>query len=280
MSNYDANTVAALSGYLKAGRLSHAILIEGGDALKHAKALAKTVLCSGEARPCGACRDCVKVEKDIHPDLLYFSGGDRQRSFHVDAVREIRKEAYLRPNEAEAKVFILENAQNMTVQAQNALLKIIEEPPQGITFILTCDNKAALLDTVLSRVSSFSFGDVPGSGENRQDPAFMEKAAEIINALLSGEELAAMAVFSAYERDRGGFEQLLDAVRRKATDELLTLIRQGAKGTDETVRALMKIAGVADDLKTGLSQNAGGLIMTAMLPVRLQEASVTLRRMR
>ena len=255
-----------MSSCSNAGRLSHAILVEGaGGAFSRAKEIAKTILCSGEGAPCGQCRDCVKAEKDIHPDLLVFSGGERTRSFHVESVREIRRQAYIRPNEADAKVFILENAQNMTIQAQNALLKIIEEPPGRVTFILTCDNKAALLETVLSRVSVFSSRDKAEPLPEEADGT----AEEIVQALLSGGELAAMAAFAPYERDRAGFDRLLGAVRRSASHRVLTLVKQGAKGGDETVIRLMKIAEAADDLKSGLSQNVGGLLMTAMLPTRL-----------
>lgn len=72
-------------------------------------------------------------------------------SFHVDTVRNIINDAYIQPNEADYKIYILANAHCMNQNAQNALLKILEEPPKYVVFILTTNSKSALLSTVLSR---------------------------------------------------------------------------------------------------------------------------------
>ena len=254
------------------GRMSHAMLVESAyGGLSYAKEIAKAVLCRAENAPCGQCRDCKKADKDIHPDILVFSGGENVRSFHVDLVRDIRQKAYIRPNEADAKVIILENAQNMTVAAQNALLKIIEEPPGSVTFILTCDNKSALLDTVLSRVSEISSGDKATEPPGDADRELEGKAEEIAAALLSGKELLVLAAFAPYERDRAGFDRLLKSVGYAASLKALSLAKNGAKSGDETVSRLMDIAKTADDLRAGLSQNVGGLLMTAMLTAKLYD---------
>lgn len=199
----------------------------------------------------------------MHPDIIVYSGGDRARSFHIDAVREARQEAYIRPNEAERKVFILENAQNMTVQAQNALLKIIEEPPANVVFILTCENKAALLQTVLSRVSVVTL-DLP---REAGDPGIAEQAEKILRELLTGSELEVLAAFSAYERDRPGLAALLGALRDAAAARMKG---QAAQNKPAELLRLLKTVGIIDEMKAALDQNAGGLILTAILSAKLK----------
>jgi len=114
---------------------------------------AKSVLCdncSENAVPCGKCPNCVKMDAGTHPDC-FFIGADGEKT-GVDDVRKIENEAYLATNEASRKVFVLENADKYSVQSQNALLKIIEEPPKNVIFILTASSKNSLLPTVRSRV--------------------------------------------------------------------------------------------------------------------------------
>ena len=89
------------------------------------------------------------------------SGGEgAARSFHIDTVRALREDAYILPNEAPRRVFLLAEAQNMTEQAQNALLKILEEPPASALFLLTCENRGQLLETIRSRVVTLSLSGV------------------------------------------------------------------------------------------------------------------------
>lgn len=259
---------ATLAAYASGGRLPHALLVEGlSGTLEFARELAKIAVCSGETptgavKPCGLCRDCLKAGKNMHPDIIVRSGGDRARSFHVDEVREIRQEAYIRPNEAENKVFILENAQNMTAQAQNALLKIIEEPPANVVFILTCENKSALLETVLSRVSVIAI-DSP----RVTDANIAEQAAKILEELLHGSELEVLAAFSPYERDRSGLSALLRGIRDAAARMMTEHAAQNK--TAERLR-LLKTVAIIDEMEAALGQNASGLLLTAILSAKFR----------
>ncbi len=142
--------------YLITGqRLPHAIILEGEDGLGKrtlAKEIAMILQCRSEGeKPCRQCAQCSKVSKNLHPDVYAYSPKGGPASFHVDTVREIREDAFIRPNEGNYKVYILGNCQCMNSSAQNAILKILEEPPAYAVFILTVNNKAALLETVLSR---------------------------------------------------------------------------------------------------------------------------------
>ena len=138
----------------ESGRLPHAVVIEGEEGLGKrtlARELVLNLFCKADDKPCLSCPQCTKVIKGIHPDVYEYSAPGGANSFHVQTVREIIEDAYVQPNEADYKVFILGNCQCMNMNAQNALLKVLEEPPEYVMFILTAESKSALLETVLSR---------------------------------------------------------------------------------------------------------------------------------
>lgn len=128
-----------------------AVLIEGqrGSGKKTlAKSLAAAILCkSREKRPCGVCSSCKKAVTG-HPDILLENGGDKG-VLSVDDIRRLRKEASVMPVESSRKVMIITGS--MAPPAQNALLKTLEEPPAGVTFIITVRRREEMLDTVVSR---------------------------------------------------------------------------------------------------------------------------------
>lgn len=144
-----------LSALVETNRLPHAIILEsesGTGKRTLAKDIVLNLFCRSEdEKPCFNCTQCKKVLKNIHPDVYEYTAPDRPAAFHVDTVREIIEDVYVKPNEAEYKVYILGNAQSMNLSAQNALLKVLEEPPAYAVFILTVTNKSAMLETVLSR---------------------------------------------------------------------------------------------------------------------------------
>ncbi len=149
----------------ESGRLPHAIVIEGEKGLGKrtlAKELALNLLCvNGENAPCRACPQCNKVMKGIHPDVFVAEPETKSKAYPIKFVREsIVADAFVSPNEARYKIYILANCQFMEPKTQNALLKILEEPPEYAIFILTVDKKSALLETVLSRAVVLSLEGV------------------------------------------------------------------------------------------------------------------------
>ncbi|MBQ7896905.1 MAG: hypothetical protein IJ323_00630 [Clostridia bacterium] len=146
-----------LSDFKKAketGRLSHAYIIEGAEGsgrLTLARAIACTFSCHSENAPCYSCDTCKKIMSGGHQDVRELIHLDRASPIKIDTVRELIKEAYIKPGESERKIFIVENAQQMGIPAQNALLQVFEEPPKNVTFFLLTTNRNLLLPTLKSR---------------------------------------------------------------------------------------------------------------------------------
>ncbi|MBQ8980161.1 MAG: hypothetical protein IJ077_00965 [Eubacterium sp.] len=144
-----------LAYLMESDRLPHAIVIEGDEGLGKrtlAREIALALFCRSKGeKPCHECTQCSKAAKGYHPDLCEYSATGGARSFHVDVVRDVKNDIYVSPNEADFKVYILGNCHCMGDSAQNAILKILEEPPSYAVLILTVNSKSALLETVLSR---------------------------------------------------------------------------------------------------------------------------------
>ncbi len=117
--------------------------------------MAAALICENSTEKGVACRECKACKKSFagtHPDIFML----RKKSVSVDDIRDLRSNAYLAPHESDRKVFILDNVGEYNVQSQNALLKVLEEPPKNVFFILTAASKHSVLPTVLSRVCTLT----------------------------------------------------------------------------------------------------------------------------
>lgn len=141
------------------GKLSHAYIIEGTEGSGKellAQSIAAAVACEhlsddGYPLPCLECENCRKIFNGISPDVIYVRREDGKAQIGVEASRFIKEDVAIIPNELDVKVYIIEEADKMTVQAQNTLLLTLEEPPRYALFILLCENAGMLLETVRSR---------------------------------------------------------------------------------------------------------------------------------
>ncbi len=149
------------SAFLK-GSLSHAILLEGDRGMGKktlAKEVCALIVCEEKNTPCGSCVACSKIDKAIHPDVFeIFPSGKTQMK--LEDIKPIKTNILIRPNDAEYKIFVIHEADKMSINVQNALLKMIEEPPQDTFFIFLCENSHSLLATVLSRVTVYRLSPV------------------------------------------------------------------------------------------------------------------------
>lgn len=253
------NALRQLSVDIAAGRFPHALLLEGpaGCGKKTlARMIAGAAVCSdGAHRPCGTCENCRKAREGIHPDIEEIKGGGGSNSFHIDRIRELRENAYILPNEAAVRVLILCDAHTMTPQAQNALLKILEEPPKHLVFILTCENRAQMLATIRSRTQAITLSGVeweeaapllkkrlPDTEEETIKRAFaisggvigrvltdlsdntLEKvldiAPKIADAVAAGSEWELMAVTAGLDKDKAAVTGVLNALQLIFRDAL------------------------------------------------------------
>ena len=142
----------AIENAIKEKRLPHAILIEGDKGTgRHTLGfyLASAIVCSGDNPPCGECRECKK--KQNHPDITVIAPEDGKKNIAVSQIRTLKADAYIKPHQAKMRVFIIDFADTLNEQSQNAILKVLEEPPATASFILIAESKASLIETVLSR---------------------------------------------------------------------------------------------------------------------------------
>lgn len=139
------------------GRLSHALLFYGPEGLgKTALAwrFTRTLLCEvpgSDGEVCEECRSCRRLDAGAHPDVLYVTPPGDSNWIVVDQIREVAQFFALRPHTAKRKVVLLEPADAMNLNAANALLKILEEPPAGGVLLLTTSNVSRLPATIRSR---------------------------------------------------------------------------------------------------------------------------------
>lgn len=147
----------------KRNAFSHAYIIhgpQGSGKRTLAGLLSAALVCSGgETRPCFRCIHCMKARKGIHPDIITADAGGKELG--VALIRQLRKDAYIRPNEAAKKVYILPSGETMRFAAQNAMLKVLEDGPPHAAFLILTENVDALLPTVRSRCVELGLSPLP-----------------------------------------------------------------------------------------------------------------------
>jgi DNA polymerase III subunit delta' len=146
----------------RGNRISHSYILNGPDGIGKsvfAFYMAQVLLCIGPDKPCSECKACKKVAKLIHPDIKILSSD--KKSIGVNDIRSLIDEVNIRPYEGEYKIFIIKNADNITPEGQNALLKTLEEPPDNVVIIMLIEHMDNVLQTIQSRCQILRFGRVP-----------------------------------------------------------------------------------------------------------------------
>ena len=157
------HVIRALSGAVREGRLAHAFLLcgpRGTGKTSTARILAKMVNCeSGPTpEPCGSCDQCVAVRDGQHLDVVEI---DAASHGGVDDARDLREKAPTAPVQGREKVYIIDEAQRLSREAFDALLKVFEEPPVGVRFVLATTEPHKMPATIVGRCQRFDFRRVP-----------------------------------------------------------------------------------------------------------------------
>ena len=148
---------------VKKGEHRHAYLFTGPKGVgRHlaAKLFAAALCCTSEKRqPCNECHACIGTKNDTNPDIVHIKPKEK-KSITVEQAREIVADAYIKPLESANKVYIIDDAYDLNEATQNCLLKILEEPPEYVVFIIIAESEVQLLQTVLSRCTTIHFPTV------------------------------------------------------------------------------------------------------------------------
>lgn len=155
---------SALQRDISSGRVAHAFLLSGvaGSGKKTAaNAIAAAVLCqSGKGTPCGECSACRMLKADTHPDYIHVDLRDK-KTIGIDIVRELLEQTREHPRQGGKRVVVFNNLHKTTPQAQNALLKSLEEPSEDTLFILLTEQLETVLPTIRSRCQIIRMGRLP-----------------------------------------------------------------------------------------------------------------------
>ncbi|MCD8355038.1 MAG: DNA polymerase III subunit [Clostridia bacterium] len=211
------------------GRFPQSILLTGPAGIGKmttARLLTAALLCENkELKPCGACTACRKVENTLHSDVSVIDLGDAE--IKVDTARAIRSDCAVLPGDGDRRVFLIRHAHNMNASAQNALLKLLEEPPAYAFFILMTENAGAILPTILSRCTRFAFAPLD-MAEVMQllQQKYPDRSREEMQAAAAGCQGIAGDAIAALSEDIGGTAEYAgDFLQALGTKDELEIFR-------------------------------------------------------
>lgn len=147
-----------LKKIIDTNNIAHSYMFVGKDSIGKflfAKEFAKAILCIEEGKPCNKCKSCIEFNTNNNPDFSILD--PEGNSIKIDQIRELTKKVYEKPVVSNRKVYIINDSNYMTKEAQNSLLKTLEEPPEYITIILITSNENLFLPTIKSRCTKVLF---------------------------------------------------------------------------------------------------------------------------
>jgi len=256
MSITDIADVPGLDG----NRLSHAYIASGSLA----GTLAMATVCTGSGkRPCLSCVNCDKAARGVHPDVTVVDRLPDKREILVSQIRELRKDVIGVASESEKRAYLINYADRMNSQAQNAFLQILEEPPAHVVFILKTSTPAKLLPTIRSRCVILKARGEPDDeiavGEGKTTAA-LEMAHEFIKALGSGNVALAGTMFRLEKLDRAQFAEFLMIARELVVAQASAQAPAGKPASKEALSQayrLLERAGIFLDLNVNVGHISG-----------------------
>ena len=280
-----------LEASLEKGHISHFYLISGPEGSgKHtlARLLAAALMCGSRKAPCLTCDACRKVLAGTHPDYITIDDPEK-RYVPVELVRQARADIYIQPNEGARKIYLLPRAQDMLPPAQNALLKVLEEPPAYGVFLLLTDNPEQLLPTIRSRCTELKLQPLPEellhrqlktefpgtSGEDIRTAAmrsggYLGPARQILQAeaAQSPQTAAFAAAFAA--KDSLGLLQVLAPMEKWKRDQLIPELSAWRQLLEEALVCRSGGVSLGSTARELASRRSAGEMMAAI--GRLQKA--------
>lgn len=253
------------------GRLPHGILLQGGDDVlrsETAKYIALKCQCLSQQPPCGKCSQCIKVLSGCHSDVSAARGSGKTGVISIDEIRRITFDAYIKANEGKCKVYFLFDAdKKLTREAQNAFLKTLEEPPDRVIFVLTCESEKALLPTIRSRVTLVSL-----ENKSEQDSEIRQLAEGIVMAVLDSREFPLMEALACIITDRSRAKEILTEVKEVLRESLSEcfLVTTGSETAEKAglkLRKLkiLKLIEATDGAVVYINQNGDMSLLSAYL---------------
>ena len=251
------SAVSLIRSMIRRDRLSHAYIICGEKGVGKktlGRYMAAQILCEkGDGDPCGVCKSCRMLKNDAHPDFITIEPSGKSGNYRADDLRAIISEASIAPNEGEKKIYFLPRFDKALPTAQNALLKIVEEPPAHVLFIMTAESREMILPTILSRTISLSISEaevaecleaLTDAGIQKDDAwkavdmfggnigkcieyvrdndakRLPESVKEAISALVNGDEYELLRSLCSLEKDRALCVEVLSDVKKVLRDAL------------------------------------------------------------
>lgn len=272
-----------LTSSLKKGRISHFYLISGpAGSGKHtlARLLAAAILCKDGDAPCQKCNVCRKVMENNHPDFITVEDPEH-KAVSVKLVRQAREDVYILPNESDYKIYLF--PQELGIEGQNALLKILEEPPKYGVFILLSNNPEQLLPTVRSRCTELALTALPEAVLTRElAKAFPQASTDALAAAISrsggylgqaktlleeGTDLPAQTeqFLNAYAgKNQLELTKVLASMEKCKRDQLLTLLESWTALLEESLACRSGMRSLHPMTKTIAGRRSSAELMQAI----------------
>ena len=292
----------SLNSVFASGRFPHAIIIEGemGTGKKTLAAhIAKTAVCESFSS-CGECRSCHLADAGTHPDIEFIEPEAGKKSINYEQVENLKITAHYSAHTAERRVFIIDQADTLNPKCQNALLKVLEEPPSDVIFIFLVSANEKLLETIVSRCVVFSLypptfedalavltekhgidkdtaekilhqvknniGMALHSLKKSAKNTALDTAEQYFDLIVDGTELDALLLTVKLEKNRGEVSKFTAALR-----EIIAKKAIESNGLTETSKELVLMFDVVSELEPLLETNINLSLFFAVLTAKLYE---------
>ncbi|MBQ9016044.1 MAG: hypothetical protein IJ109_07965 [Firmicutes bacterium] len=227
--------LSRIENSIEEGRVSHAYIIEGPEHMDKpafARAFAKGILCpQRRGDHCGSCAVCDKIDHDNHEDLICLQRLKTRQSLGIEQIKQMQAQISIKPN-GPRYIVIIEESDRMTEEAQNCLLKTLEEPPGDAVLMLLSENSEQLLATIRSRCIKYR---LEGSREVREEE-ISRRANEVLRGLLDGSPFYRIRkTLGEVGRDRQEAIRLIDGMQERCRELILSRDGNGVPYSAEEI---------------------------------------------